>query len=153
MSILKKGVTGFDKPMHIQEHSNIAIEDFVRCITHPFMKIGEILLPDGSSNYFRIHIVHKVQNKKFDILLNQYYWIVACVTSDSTWMNLNFLEFDTQIKNQILSYHSEIEVLNGSFLMQEVSRLAMESLGTTEKEQIEYWEAKTYGQILFNGFD
>jgi hypothetical protein len=153
MIILKKGITGFDKPKEINEHSITEIENLIKNIKYPFVKIGEIKTPNESSNYFRISLINQIENLKFDILINIYYWVISSVKFESNWMNLEFLEFDNQLKNQILNFQTEIQILDVNILNQEVSKIEKENLGKTENEQIEYWDSKTYGEIIFNGYD
>jgi hypothetical protein len=153
MTILKKGITGFDKPKEINEHSIAEIENLIKNIKYPFVKTGEIKKPNESSNYFRISLINQIDNNRFDILLNIYYWIISSVKAESNWMNLEFLEFNNQLKNQILNFHTEIQILDVGTLNQEASRIEKENLRKTEIEQIEYWDSKTYGEIIFNGYD
>jgi hypothetical protein len=153
MAILKKGITGFDKPKGINEHSIAELENLIKNIKYPFVKIGEIKNPNESSNYFRLSLINQIENTRFDILLNIYYWVISSVKVESNWMNLEFLEFDNQLKNQILNFQTEIQILDVDILNQKVSRIEMDNLGKTEIEQIEYWDSKTYGEIIFNGYD
>ena len=153
MTILKKGITGFDKPNEINEHSITEIESLIKNIKYPFVKTGEIKKPNESSNYFRISLINQVENKRFDILLNIYYWIISSVKAQSNWMNIEFLEFDKQLKNQILNFQTEIQILDLNILNQEPTKIEKKNLGKTEIEQIDYWDSKTYGEIIFNGYD
>ena len=68
-------------------------------------------------------------------------------------MKIEFLEFDDQLKNQILNFNTEIQVLDINVWNEKASRIEKENLGKTEIEQIEYWDSKTYGEIIFNGYD
>lgn len=153
MYILKRGVTGFDKPNEINEHSILEIENLIRNINYPFFKIEQIRKPNQSSNYFRISIINQKENTRFDILLNIYYWIISSITIESNWMNLEFINFDNQLKSQILNFKPEIEILNVDILNQTASEIEIENLGKKEIEQIKYWNSKTYGEIIFNGYD
>jgi hypothetical protein len=85
--------------------------------------------------------------------LNIYYWIISSVTIESSWMNLEFINFDNQLKSQILNFKPEIEILNVDILNLTASEIEIENLGKKEIEQIKYWNSKTYGEIIFNGFD
>ena len=153
MTILKKGITGFDKPKEINEHSITEIENLIKNIKYPFVKSGEIKKPNESSNYFRISLINQIENNRFDILINIYYWIISSVKTESNWMNLEFIEVDTQLITQILNFRSEILILNVDVLNQKASKIEMENLGKIEIENIEYWDSETYGEIIFNGYD
>jgi hypothetical protein len=153
MTILKKGITGFDKPKEINEHSIAEIENLIKNIKYPFVKSGEIKKPNESSNYFRISLINQIENNRFDILINIYYWIISSVKTENSWMNLEFLEVDNQLITQILNFRSEILILNVDVLNQKASKIEMENLGKIEIENIEYWDSETYGEIIFNGYD
>ena len=155
MNILKRGITGFDKPIEIKEHSEQEIKEFLKCISIPYnyIKTYKIESPHESSNYFRISMINQIKNDRFDILLNTYYWVISSVKIESNWMNLEFLEFDNLLKNQIMNVKPNIEILNVDILNQNASEIEKENLGKTEINQIEYWNSKTYGEIIFNGYD
>lgn len=153
MSILKKGITGFDKPKEINEHTAAEIKNLITHIQYPFVVSGEMKPPNESSNYFRLSLINQMKNNKFDVLLNMYYWVMASVKTESGWMHLDFLEFDNQLKEQLLNFKPEIEILNLATLNEKPPEIEKEKLGKTEMEQIEYWKSKTYGEILFNGYD
>ena len=58
-----------------------------------------------------------------------------------------------QLKNQILNFQTEIQILDLDILNQEPTKIEKKNLGKTEIEQIDYWDSKTYGEIIFNGYD
>lgn len=153
MNILKLGITGFNKPKNIQQHSINAMENLLKNIKYPFVNNSEIQLPNNNTNYFRIAFINQIENSKFDVLINQYYWIMCGVKTDSEWMNLQFLELDNQFKNQIQNFEPKIQILDVVTLNHEIEETEKANLGKTEIEQMEYWNSKTYGEIVFNGFD
>ena len=151
MNVLSKGITGFNKPKDLKQHAIEEIEHLIKSIKYPFVIIGEIKSPNETTNYYRISIKNKIENNSFDVLLNMYFWILSSVKPASSWMNLAFLEFDTQLKKQIINHNIEVNILGLEILNQEASINELEILGKAEVQQVEYWESKTYGEIIFNG--
>jgi hypothetical protein len=55
MYILKKGLTGLDKPNEINEHSVLEIENLIKNINYPFFKINQI------RNQIKVQIILEYQ--------------------------------------------------------------------------------------------
>ena len=103
------------------------------------------------TNYFSIDIINKKTGIDFKLLINGIYFIMAGVTTKSKWMELIFIDLPEDFIKQ--TKNDEIIFLNKSILNTCVPTNEIEVLKREEKEQIKYWGSKTYGEIIFNGYD
>ncbi|MCL2289174.1 MAG: hypothetical protein FWC34_00485 [Bacteroidetes bacterium] len=145
--ILKAGVTGFGKNrlLTLMEITNV-----LKNINFPYI-YSNILEPKMDTNYFSIDIINKKTGIDFKLLINGIYFIMAGVTTKSKWMELIFIDLPEDFIKQ--TKNDEIIFLNKSILNTCVPTNEIEVLKREEKEQIKYWGSKTYGEIIFNGYD
>ncbi len=153
MKLLKKGITGFFKKENIKKHTEIQIKDFIKNIKFPYILIGEIESPNHSSNYYRFTILKQNKNEKFDLLINSCFWIIAGIKSESSWMNLDFIDIDSNLSEQLTNQNAELQILNKELLDSIIPEEEINILDKSEIDQIIYWKSETYGEIIFNGYD
>ena len=76
---------------------------------------------------------------------------MAGVTTESAWMDLQFIDLPNDFIE--LVEDEKIIILDKNKLETKVSSHEMEKLDKKEIYQIKYWGSKTYGEIIFNGYD
>ena len=145
--ILKKGITGFSK---ISSLTIDEVKTMLKNIRYPYI-YSNIVEPQISNNYFRIEIEDKINKLKFSLLINSSYYIIAGVTAESKWLDLQFIDlpidFTEQIKND------DITITGKNKLETKVPNSELEILDKQELKQIKYWKCETYGEVIFNGYD
>jgi rRNA processing protein Gar1 len=143
--ILRNGITGFGSVEKITEINNILGK-----IKYPYIYF-DIIDPQVNNNYFTITIENKIDNKKFKLLINNTYYIIAGVTIESMWMELEFINLPNDFIEQLRDNKNII--LDKNILEKEVSNEEIKILDKDEINQINYWKSKMYGEIIFNGYD
>lgn len=103
-----------------------------------------------SQNYVRYKLIQPMKDYKFDVLVNTHYPVYCGVTEDSSWMNLKFIEFDLALRK---IFEPKLEFLSPQYLNSEVNENDLVSLSSAERSEIEFWKSKTFGEIIFNGYD
>jgi hypothetical protein len=145
--ILKQGITGFG---NVDILTLGEVKDFLKNIKYPYM-CSDVVEPEISTNYYRVNIYNKINGMNFDLLVNAVYYIIAGVTTESTWHELHFIDLPNDFIEQIR--YNKIMILNNETLGSKVPNNEIEILAKEEKRQIKYWKSKTYGEIIFNGYD
>lgn len=153
MKLLKKGITGFIKKENIKEHNQLEIHNLIKGISFPYLLFGEIKEPNQSANYFRFTILHQTRKEKFDLIVNSCFWIMAGIKTESEWMNLEFIDIDSNLAEQLTKQNQEIQLLDKKILDSTVTEQEINNLDKSEIDQINYWKSKTFGEIIFNGYD
>ena len=105
---------------------------------------------DESINFYRVEILDKMRNLKFAILFNAQYRYYCGVTIESSWMKLSFIDLDLKIRNH---FDREFEFLSPVQLNQVANSEDLKDLSKTEIDQIKSWNSRSFGEIIFNGFD
>lgn len=151
MSILKKGITGFNTEATITEKQ---VKTFLNRITYPFdVDYNNIQAPNTSSNYWRVPYFDSSENEHFDLLINSTLWYLAIVSKKSSWMNLDFLNFSPDMYHQIRSIGGPEMLMQKQILDRDIEPQDLEELDKSEIEQITYWKSRTIGEVMFNGYD
>jgi hypothetical protein len=151
MTILKKGITGFDSAVDISENE---VRTFIKRFAFPFIPdFKSVTPPSPSSNFWTVPFTNKENNSEFNMLINSSNWNLALVTKSSTWMNHEYLEFPHKLYLQIRSIRGPELPMNPQILERTFDKEELNELGKSEIEQIKYWKSKTIGEIIFNGFD
>jgi hypothetical protein len=145
--ILKQGITGFG---NVDIVTLEEVKVFLKNIKYPYM-CSDVGAPEISTNYYRVNIYNKINGMNFDLLVNAVYYIIAGVTTESTWRELYFIDMPNDFIEQIQD--NKIMILNNERLGSTVPDDELEILTKEEKRQIKYWKSKTYGEIIFNGYD
>jgi hypothetical protein len=145
--VLKIGITGFG---NVDSLTLNEINGFLKRIKYPYICSG-IEEPKINTNYYCVNVSNKTEEIKFKLLVNCVYYIMAGITTESTWSELNFIDLPNDFIEQIKN--NGIMILNKRILESEVPDNEIEILGKEEKSQIKYWKSKTYGEIIFNGYD
>ena len=145
--VLKKGITGFG---HVSSLTINEINSVLEKIKYPYL-YSNIIEPQVNNNYFCINIYNLNEKPNFKILINNTYYIIAGITMGSEWMNLHFIDLPNDFIKQIKG--DEIIILNKSTLETKVPNNEINVLDDSEIKQINYWGSKTYGEIIFNGYD
>ena len=151
---LKKGITGFGsaKELLIKPFVDIAL---FKSSLYPIEYTGQFKIMDFkdteiNTNYSRVAIKDKLSNNDFDILVNNYYPYYCGVTSHSAWMNFTFIDLPNEIRNCL---DENFEYLTTTDLNLRVDDENLSELSEPELKQIKYWKSKTFGEIIFNGYD
>jgi len=146
-TILRKGITGFGNVLCV---NNDDINNILINIKYPYI-YSDIIEPQNDNNYFSVNIQNKINGLKFKLLCNGIYLVLAGVTMESKWMELKFInlpdDFIEQINNDV------IMILPKELLETKVPDGEIKILDKNEIAQINYWKSKTYGEIIFNGYD
>ena len=145
--IIKKGITGFGNVLSIKKDE---INSILKTIKYPYT-YSNIIEPQPNTNYFAIDIQNKLTGTNFKLLINSIYTIIAGVTMESKWMELQFINLPEDFIEQI--HNNEIIILNKEFLKQDMPEEELKLLDNNEIKQIQHWNSKKYGEILFNGYD
>jgi hypothetical protein len=145
--ILKLGITGFGQ---IPSLTITEIKNVINKIKYPYI-CQNITEPQINNNYFSADVRNTFNGRSFKLLINDCYYFIAGITMENRWMELNFIDlpddFICQIKNDA------IVILNKNILDKNVPNNELKILGKEEIKQINYWKSKTYGEIIFNGYD
>ena len=151
MILLKKGITGFNNQSTI---TNEMVSSFLKKIQFPFVPdSSKISAPNQSANFWRIPIKNLTSKNEFDLLINSSFWYLCLVTKESSWMDMQYLNFPKELTQQIEN-QKETEILLEKFDLESVfSDSELNQLDKTEIKQVKYWKSKTIGEIIFNGYD
>ncbi len=147
---LQQGITGFDaKPIFEQ----LELKEILKKIKHPFIKQGELIKPNESSNFYQQKIKDERSNKEFYLIVNSTYLIFSCV-ENSRCFDLRFIDFPIELISQLKQeVNSSIIVLSRKELLQNVTEDDLTDLSVSELNQINYWKTKSLGEIVYNCFD
>jgi len=152
--ILRKGITGFYDTKdfgNIRSTKNDEIKTILKKILHPYIP-SNVIEPQSDNNYFSVNIQNKTNGLNFKLLINEIYCMIAGVTSESKWMKLEFIDLPNDFIEQI-NFDNGFMILNKKLLETEVPKEEIKILDKAEMDQINYWKSKTYGEIIFNGYD
>lgn len=150
---LPKGITGFKANSQKEEFetSNNDLRNIVGLIRayrqHEILAVLDIT---SSSNYYRIRLKEIETENKYDLLINPIKYFSCCVTPNSQWMKLNFIDFP-DILIQVLQEH--INIIDQRVLNKIAEDQDLQELDNVELEQIKYWKTQKIGEIIFNGYD
>lgn len=161
--ILEKGITGFwhekrDEPLSLigeNEIRNLIYQVLERRLKDSKgnqmserLNTFTITRPTYDSNYYRIEL--QLIREKFVVLINGYHPYFCGIESDSSWMNLQFVELPEMIR---LIFAPQFKYLSQDDLLQPVKEHHLNELNKVEIEQIRYWKSQTIGEVIFNGYD
>jgi hypothetical protein len=152
---LKKGITGFynqrDKETTPAIDENL-LKDRVHQITYSTgYKLANLQKPKTSSNYYKICYKQRQSDKHITVVINAHYPYFAGINPDNDWMNLQFVSLPTEIKGKL--EEAGFIYLTPEFLNSLFDNKDIEELSESEIEQITYWKSKTFGEVIFNGYD
>lgn len=151
MTVLKKGITGFDSVIDFTEKE---IKEFLKRFSHPFIPdFSRLLPPTPSSNFWRISFVNNGVDSDFDMLINSTHWNLALVTKESAWMNHEYLNFPEGLYLQIRTIRGPELPMNKLILERTFNKEELSELSKSEIEQLKYWKSRTIGDIIFNSYD
>lgn len=151
---LEKGITGFWKegkdrfPTQIDEKK--MKECAYRCDRSTNFKLKKILNPDSTSNYYKLLFINKTTLQELNVIINSSNPFYAGLISDSKWMNLKFIDLPSEIK---ACFDQHFTYLDPISLAEKLTTEDLSSLSQSEANQIRYWDSKTYGEVIFNGYD
>lgn len=150
MVILKRGITGFSSP-----NDNLEIKDLVTEVIRDLkfdrdFKVIEFIEVSQSCNYFRIKCESLANGDQMDIVINLNYPIYGGITKESSWMKLSFIELPDLLRKY---FDENFKYLSKETLEVVVNEFDLVYLDEVERNQIKYWESKTFGDIIFNGYD
>ena len=151
---LQNGITGFWTPGQDIPPPEIDLTRLQRLVS-TLNDSGEYVLvgladEQQSQNYVRYQFINAEGNQRFDMLVNVHYPVYCGVAENSSWMNLTFLELSEHFRSY---FEPEFQYLNPQYLSTSFSQSDLSELNRTEVEQIKYWKSKTFGDIVFNGYD
>ena len=147
---LQKGITGFEANSSFDQEQLVSI---LKNIKKPCLKEGDLIKPNESSNFYQQKIKDEKSKKEFYLLINSTYLIFSCV-ENSRCYDLRFIDFPIELISQLKQeVNSSIIVLDRKELLQNVSKEDLTELGESEVKQINYWNTKSLGEIVFNCFD
>lgn len=140
--LLPKGITGFG------ETPGFNLSLLKQILVYPY-RIAKIEPPEAHCNYFKVSVIH--QNTAPIILLFNCVHPYCCRIADgSSWMNLHFIDLPEGL---VKILKADFYVLSKEQLENPASEEQLQALDSKEMEQIQYWEPKRLGDIVFNGFD
>ncbi len=145
--MLTKGITGFGTipPLTMED-----VKGILKNIQYPYT-CTNIVAPQTSNNYYCIDVCDKRNEHYFKLLINSCFRIVAGITAESEWMNLDFINLPNDLIEQISG--SDTVIMDKRKLQAKVPKEELALLDKTEMEQVKYWQSKTYGAIIFNCYD
>ncbi len=147
--MIKEGITGFNC-------SDLeGLEDKLELLKKIILSLGKYKInsiydQSQSSNYIRIKLIDYLENKKIDLLINCQYGYSCCVTNESSWMNIKFTETPHILEKNVANI---FPCLKPEYLNSKLNDMDIKILSKTEREQINYWESETKGEVIFNGYD
>lgn len=151
MSLLKRGITGFNVPREVQGFTRSQIAGFFQHLAWPYNRLGAVEEPGPATNYFRIRFVNAVTNTVTDILINEYFPLAAAAGNTDGQMIPVFREMPEEI-GRLLELNG-IRVLSTAELNAKIPPGEWSILGPEEREQALYWSSETYGEVIFNCYD
>jgi hypothetical protein len=134
--IIKKGITGFGNVPPIKKDE---INSILKTIKYPYT-YSNIIEPQPNTNYFTVDIQNKSNGINFKLLLNSIYTIIAGVTMESKWMELQFINLPEDFIEQM--DNNEVIILNKEFLEKDMPEEELKLLDKNEIKQIQYWKSK-----------
>ena len=147
--MIKEGITGFNCS-DLEGLSN-KLKLLKKNILHlKKYKINAFYDQNETSNYVRIKLYDFIENKKIDLLINCQYGYSCCVTDESSWMNIEFIEIPHLLERKLQDI---FPCLKPKYLNSKLEDIDIRNLSKTEKEQIDYWKSETKGEVIFNGYD
>ena len=160
---LAKGITGFwhqkqDEPLRLIGENEI--RNLIYQVLNRRLKDGKgnqmnerlsaftIDPPTYDTNYYRVEL--QVMQKKIVVLINGNHPYFCGIKSESSWMNLQFVELPDHIRrifSRVFNYLST-DILNSP-----LQSYHLQNLNKVEVEQINYWKSRIIGEVIFNGYD
>ncbi|MDO1446865.1 hypothetical protein Q0590_11410 [Rhodocytophaga aerolata] len=151
---LKKGITGFYNHAHdtIPKLDRKSLKDCAyNCTYSTDYRLEKILNPDQTSNYYRMSYKHCRSNEKIDVVVNSHYPYFAGINPESSWMNLEFVSLPKEISQAF--EEAGFIYLTPQVLTAQFDKKDLEELSQNELQQIVYWKSKTFGEVIYNGYD
>jgi hypothetical protein len=152
---LKKGITGFyhrTEEETIQKLDRKSLKECAyTCDYSTNYRLKKLLNPDQTSNYYRISYKHAKKDVKIDVVVNSHYPYFAGIKPESSWMNLNFISLPEEIRQKFEEegfIYLAPQVLSAHF-----DKNDLDELSESELQQIAYWKSRTFGEVIFNGYD
>ena len=151
---LLKGITGFRKVYEVENPTQIdekKLKEFAhQCGNVTKFRLEEILRPNTSSNYYRLIYQHKITGQRIDLAINCQFPLYTGISSNSQWMQIRFVDLPAEIRTY---FDPNFTFLEPEWLTTEFADEDLIELSEAEVDQIKYWESKTYGEVIFNGYD
>lgn len=149
---LQRGITGFVQhdmtpPKLIKSNIQKLAYNLSNSTSY---ELKEMIDPKPSSNYYQLIFEHRQKDKKIKMVINSQYPFYAGMTTDSTWMNSEFIDLPVEIKDL---FDQNFTYLNPEYLNKEFSRCDLVDLSKDEIDQIMYWNSKKFGEVIFNRYD
>jgi hypothetical protein len=145
--MLSSGITGFGGMPFL---AIVEIKNVLKSIYYPY-NYFKLIGPQKNNNYYTVCIKNQKSNEIFKIIINNRYWVMAGITTESTSDNLNFIDLPEEFISQI--NRNELTILNKEILETKAPENEIKILNKDEIEQIKYWGSKKYGEIIFNNYD
>lgn len=144
--ILIRGVTGF-RYLYEAPLPNTDLEKFKQDCYEIERKLGIKI----TEFYFELYTnyvvcIFEIDSKEICCLLNGVYPFIAF---SPTKININFID------NELLysEFSKSYKVFTTELLSIPINKKMLTNLSETELDQVEYWEPKTLGDIVFNNWD
>ncbi|MBL0911130.1 MAG: hypothetical protein IBJ09_02065 [Bacteroidia bacterium] len=151
MSLLKRGITGFNVPRDTIYYTKKEIAGFFQHPAYPYTRVGAVEEPGPANNYFRVRFVNAIRNEISDVLVHEHLPLSAAAEDTDGQMIPVFKEMPEEI-GRLLELNG-IRVLSPAELNTKVPPGEWSVLGPEEREQALYWSSETYGEVIFNCYD
>ncbi len=150
--ILPKGITGFAKPSKDEKSllTKEILSQLIKNIKHnsfiEFIRFQEI---EASTNYYKLTLSQ--YNKEIKILINGIFPLY-CGVKNYNWQELEFIHLSDKI---ISLFPEPFNYLKPCILEKNIFQKEeyLANLDKYELKQIKYWKSKTFGEVIFNGYD
>jgi hypothetical protein len=152
---LKKGITGFSNQWEREAIPAIdekLLKDCVHQINHfTSYKLVNLQNPGTSSNYYKISYKHQHVKEQITIVINGCYPYFTGVNAHNDWLSLHFVPLPKEVTEKL--EEAGFIYLTPEFLNSIFDNKDLDELSESEIEQITYWKSKTFGEVIFNGYD
>lgn len=153
--ILPRGITGFTTVWgkSLPEVKRLEVETLLEglCKAVPEYVEFHIGEPTQSDNYFTVGLIDA--KKRFSsFIINAHHRYAAVIDGKkSEWLKLTFVDFPVQLSTYLNA--NGFVCVSPEMASVRLTSKILSKLDPVEKEQTRYWETKTVGDVVFNGYD
>jgi len=151
VSLLKRGITGFNVPRDTVFYTRKDIAAFFQHIPYPYSRRTAVREPGPANNYFVAEIVNVVTETSIHILIHECFPLATAAVFPEDQLQPYFPEMPREIG--LCLSENGIQVLGPEELNAKIPDAEWNLLGPEEREQTLYWSSETYGEVIFNTYD
>jgi len=152
--VFPKGITGFGPSLKGKDAPAMS-EALLHSLVHfaaqmEGYRVAEIEPPRLDCNYYRAVLKGNAGQADVDLVFNAVYPYFAAIGGGSVWMQMEWVDAPAGLRGRL---EPQFTYLPPELLQAAFSGNDLVELFPSEIKQIQYWETRTYGDAIFNGYD